>query len=225
MLTCGILEEIETEIGKRLNALENPENETFSEKIWNFGLKDLAIDDQQYLTSILSFASSLDYNHPGLTPKAYLAHPIRVAGMAILLSQKIEQKILGAISLLHNVLEVSSINYEKLESEVGPVVANSIKILTVERDLQEQTEYLNSYYKAIASTSHSLSIVKIVDKLDNLFMLGLNPDVAVRNRYLGEIEEYILPLVNHYLPDLKVYMENLVTYNRENGVIDRIKYL
>lgn len=224
MLTCGILEDIETEIDKRLKALESPENEIFSENIWNVGLNGLDLDEQQYLTNILSFASSLDYHHPGLTSKAYLAHPIRVAGMVILFSQKTEQKILGAISLLHNVLEVSTINYERLESEVGLIVANSVKKLTVERNLQEKTEYLNNYYQAIASTSHSLSIVKIVDKLDNLFMLGLNPDESVRNRYLCEIENYVLPLVDHYLPELSDYIEKLVIYNRENGVIDRIKY-
>jgi len=225
MLTCGILEDIEKEIGKRLYALENPENETFSENIWNVGLKNLDYSEQQYLTNILSFASSLDYNHPGLKPKVYLAHPIRVAGITVLLSQKTEKKILGTISLIHNVLEVSSITYEKLESEVGPLVGNSIKILTVERNLQDKSDYLNHYYKGIASTSHSLAVVKIIDKLDNLFTLGLNTNDEIRNRYLNEIENYVLPLVDYYLPDLTAYMYKLVTYNRENGVIDKKKYL
>ncbi|MFL0162046.1 hypothetical protein [Aquirufa salirivi] len=221
MLTCGFLEEIEIEIGKRLNALENPENERFSENLWNSGLEDLSFDDQQYLKKVLSFASSLDYHHAGLTPKAYLAHPIRVAGMTLLLSQKFEQKTLGAISLLHNALEVSSISHEELKSEVGQVVADSIKILTVERDLQENATYLNNYYGAISSTSHSLSIVKIIDKLDNLFILGLNSDDAVRERYLNEIENYVLPLVSKSLPQLTVYMENLVAYNKKNGKINK----
>jgi (p)ppGpp synthase/HD superfamily hydrolase len=225
MLTCGIFEDIEIEISKRLNALENSENDTFSEKIWNVGLKKLDYNEQQYLINILSFASSLDYHHPGLTTKVYLAHPIRVAGMAILFSQKTEKKIIGAISLLHNVLEVSSITYEKLESEVGPVVGSSIKTLTVERGLQDNTDYLNNYYNAIASTSHSLSIVKIVDKLDNLFLLGLNPDDAVRKRYLNEINNYILPLVKQFLPGLTHYFEKLVEFNEENGLIDKKKYL
>jgi hypothetical protein len=68
-------------------------------------------------------------------------------------------------------------------------------------------------------------VVKIIDKLDNLFILGLNPDEEVRKRYLNEISNYILPLVKQFLPQLANYFENLVLFNQANGMIDKKKYL
>lgn len=225
MLTCGFLEGIEIEISKRLWALENPESEKFSESLWNLGMNEISVDYQEELRKVFYFAESIDYHHVGLSPKAYLAHPIRVAGMTLILSPNSEKKLLGTISLLHNVLEVSSISSKELLEEIGCVVADSIQILTVNRDLQENVDYLNKYYKSILLTPHSLSVVKIIDKLDNLFMLGLNPDKAVRERYLNEINNYVLPLVKQFLPQLANYFENLVLFNQVNGMIDKKKYI
>ena len=225
MLTYGFLEEIEIEISKRLLALENPESENFSESLWERGLNEISIDDQERLRKVFSFASSIEYHHVGLSQKAYLAHPIRVAGMTLFLSPNSKKKLLGTIALLHNIYEVSSVSFNQLIEEIGHDVADSIQILTVNRDLQENIDYLNKYYSSIEKTPHSLSVVKIIDKLDNLFMLGLNPDEAVRQRYLNEINTYVLPLVKKFLPQLGNYFENLVLFNQTNGMIDKKKYL
>ena len=225
MLTYGFLEDIEIEISKRLLALENPESEKFSESLWELGMNEISIDDQEQLRKVFSFAASIEYHHVGLSPKAYLAHPIRVAGMTLFLSPNSEKKLLGTIALLHNVLEVSTVSSKKLTDETEHEVAESIQILTVNRDLQENIDYLNKYYSSIETTPHSLSVVKIIDKLDNLFILGLNPDEAVRQRYLNEITTYVLPLVKKFLPQLANYFENLVLFNQANGMIDKKKYL
>jgi (p)ppGpp synthase/HD superfamily hydrolase len=225
MLTCALLEDIEIEISKRLLALENPQSERYSEYLWELGMNEISVDDQEQLRKVYRFASSIDYRHVGLSPKAYLAHPIRVAGMTLFLSRNSEKKLLGKIALLHNVLEVSTISSKKLTDETEHEVADSIQILTVNRDLQENIDYLYKYYSSIETTPHSLSVVKIIDKLDNLFMLGLNPDDAVRRRYLNEITTYVLPLVKKFLPQLANYFDNLVLFNQINGMIDKKKYL
>ncbi len=225
MLTCDFLESIDKEISKRLYALENPETETFSESLWEKGIKSLSPNTQTYLNKILSFASSIQYHHVGLSSKAYCAHPIRVAGMTLILSHESEKQLLGSVALLHNVLEVSSINVEELRLRTDNITTEYIQKLTVTRDLQEDPAYLNQYYNSIASTSHKLSIVKIIDKLDNLFMLGLNPDSNVKASYLTEIENYVLPLVEDSLPILTEYMKSLVSYNRKNEIIDKSKFL
>jgi (p)ppGpp synthase/HD superfamily hydrolase len=225
MLICGFLEDIKIEISKRLLALENPESERFSEYLWELGMNEISVDNQKQLRKVFSFASSIDYHHVGLSPKAYLAHPTRVAGMTLFLSPNSEKILLGTIALLHNVLEVSSVGSKKLIEETGHEVAESIQILTVDRDLQENIDYLNKYYNSIETTPHSLSVVKIIDKLDNLLMLGLNPNELVRHRYLNEITTYILPLVKKFLPQLSNYFEDLVLFNQTNGMIDKKKYL
>jgi (p)ppGpp synthase/HD superfamily hydrolase len=225
MLTYGFLEDIEIEISKRLLALENPESEKFSESLWERGMNQISIDDQEQLRKVFSFAASIEYQHVGLSPKAYLAHPTRVAGMTLFLSPKSKKKLLGTIALIHNVLEVSTVSINQLIEEVGQDVAESIQILTLNRDLQENIDYLNKYYSSIETTPHSLSVVKIIDKLDNLFMLGLNPDEVVRDRYLNEITTYVLPLVKQFLPELANYFENLILFNQANGMIDKKMYL
>lgn len=225
MLTCGFLEPINKEISKRLLALDNPSTEEFSLGIWNLGLALTTENDKEVLNNVLDFATRIEYHHVGLTPKAYLAHPVRVAGMTLFFSNPREQKILGTVALLHNVLEVSNMNIRDLELKTDSTVAAYIQLLTVQRDLQNDGAYLNHYYNSISSTPHQLALVKIIDKLDNLIMLGLNPDEDIRIKYLNEIENYVLPMVKKNLPELTNYMESLIIYNRQNGLIEKSKYL
>jgi hypothetical protein len=67
----------------------------------------------------------------------------------------------------------------------------------------------------------SARVVKIVDKLDNLFVLGLNPDASVRKKYLAEIEDFVLPMAAATLPRLITYMRDLVQDCRLTGFIER----
>ena len=64
------------------------------------------------------------------------------------------------------------------------------------------------------------SIVKALDKLDNLFVLGLNPDEAIRANYIGEIREYVIPMAERYLPTIKNYFVELADDCEALGYID-----
>ena len=59
------------------------------------------------------------------------------------------------------------------------------------------------------SQSHACRLIKILDKLDNLFLLHLNPNKDVINKYLLEIEKHIMPMVKKDLPVLLTYFEEL----------------
>ncbi len=60
-------------------------------------------------------------------------------------------------------------------------------------------------------------MVKIFDKLDNIFLLGLNRNEDVRVKYLAEIETFVLPMVARDVPELSAYFEQLVTEARQLG--------
>jgi hypothetical protein len=59
-------------------------------------------------------------------------------------------------------------------------------------------------------------VVKILDKLDNLFIIGLNPNEKIRIKYIDEIKEFILPMVKKDIPDIYLYFKKLVqdSYNK-----------
>jgi hypothetical protein len=60
-------------------------------------------------------------------------------------------------------------------------------------------------------------VIKILDKLDNLFVLCLNPSDEVRHQYLADIETFVLPMVASDLPALLPYITALVNDCRAVG--------
>jgi hypothetical protein len=101
----------------------------------------------------------------------------------------------------------------------GSRISNQIDLLTVDRDLQWNMDYKENYYKRLMKSPISARIVKILDKLDNLFLLGLNPDASLREKYLLEVENFILPMAMVSLPNLTIYIRDLVANCRETGFI------
>ena len=91
--------------------------------------------------------------------------------------------------------------------------------MTVDRILQWDKSYKRDYYERIRSASIECRVVKIIDKLDNLFLIGINPDEEVRDKYLLEIEQYILPMAKIDLPDVFTYLKDLIAESRHLGFI------
>jgi len=112
------------------------------------------------------------------------------------------------------------VSLENLSVSFGKCIADQIKILTVDRDVQWDKSYKSGYYNKLMQASHSARVVKIFDKLDNLFLLGLNPDASVREKYLAEIEDFVLPMTEASLPSMTAYMYYLVQDCRATGFIE-----
>jgi (p)ppGpp synthase/HD superfamily hydrolase len=120
------------------------------------------------------------------------------------------------IGLLHNALEVTSIPLEDMKGRFGETVANALVVLTVDRS-RVDAAYKEGYYARLRATSRSAPIVRILDKLDNLFTLCLNPDGVVRSQYLEEVERYIVPMAEIEIPVIVPYLTNLVRDRRRTG--------
>lgn len=167
-----------------------------------------APQERAYLMDVLAFAESLDYQHGRLTKEVYLAHPYRVAALSMDILQPPNVHI-TALALVHNVLEVVDIPDAQLAKSVGDDLVQELKALTVDRS-QSSAEYFAGYYEGLYSSTVPARVVKALDKLDNLFMLCLNPDDDVRASYLEEIDRYIIPIVRDELPYMTDYFEDLV---------------
>ena len=155
---------------------------------------------------ILDICLSIDYNHIGMSSSAYMNHPLRVALLAINEVPAPSFNLL-ATSLLHNIKELSVDTFHNLVGIPDPVL-NAISLLTVDRN-DLTSAYKDHYYSQLA-TIPFVAQVKILDKLDNLFLLCLNPSAKVRADYLCEIENYLYPMISQFLPHLYDYFVELV---------------
>lgn len=214
-----ILDDIEVERRRRLLGLLEPDPHALV--LWDRAMAALPNDvERDRLAHAFLFAKELKYHHVGLTSDIYFSHPLRVAALAMLISSAHDAGI-GVLAVLHNVLEVSDVSVDTLSEAFGSDISKQIETLTVERDLQWDKTYKASYYNQLLQGPLSARVVKIVDKLDNLFVLGLNPDASVRSRYLAEIEEFVLPMTVTSLPAVTAYMRALVEDCHATGFIER----
>jgi (p)ppGpp synthase/HD superfamily hydrolase len=192
----------------RLEGRVKPDPAAFA--LWDRALEMVpGAEDKNLLLKAYAFARDIKYRHEGLASDIYFAHPVRVAALSML-SQDSQDITIGIVGLLHNVFELSDIPASVIQSNFGADVTTQITALTVNREQQWDPAYKKSYYAKINASPVSCRIVKVFDKLDNIFLLGINPDTETREKYLLEIETYILPMVKKDIPDILPYMEELI---------------
>ena len=101
-----------------------------------------------------------------MSSSTYLNHPLRVALLAITEAPTPTFDLI-ATSLLHNIKELSEETFRNLFFLPSSVV-DAINLLTVDRS-NSTLEYKDYYYLSLSSESF-VAQVKILDKLDNLFL-------------------------------------------------------
>jgi len=213
--SCWVLRSIEEEREWRRAFINSPDKSVERE----FAKAILSIESAEARTNIekaVGYAQSMDYYHPGQSKEIYLAHPMRVAILYMYLVRPVDTD--GVITaLLHNVLEVSNVDSNKLACEVGINVAKAVEMLTIDRNQQWEKKYKEGYYAQLEAGPRFVRGVKVLDKLDNLFLLCLNPSDEIRGMYLREIEAWLIPLAERTLPKIVNYLQDLVADNWRIG--------
>jgi (p)ppGpp synthase/HD superfamily hydrolase len=216
------LNDIDTERAYRVIGRHKPDIN--AHKLWNLAMTSINSEqDKLTLSSTLEFAQNIKYEHIGLSSEIYFMHPLRTASYSILCDE-FENVDFGIVALLHNILELSTINPNELNLNFNENITNQIISLTVNRSLQWDPIYKKKYYKKINSQPKSCRVVKIFDKLDNLFVLGLNDNALERQRYLEEIKTFILPMVHKDLPSILSYFKKLIEDTEKKGYYTEIKH-
>jgi len=181
-------------------------------------------DNISLITKGLNFAKEIEYEHPGQTKEIYLAHPFRVSCIYkdIVKPSKLDGILLA---ILHNIYEVTATDNKFCNKYFSKNICDAISILTIDRSLQNNKEYLEIYYKKISESEDFVGQIKALDKLDNLFLLCLNPSESVRLDYIKEIEEFVLPIVKMHMPYLFDYYISVVADVKKTGYfsIDEFK--
>ncbi len=177
---------------------------------WKKNIKSMKIvKNKKQLQSYFNYAKNLKYSHNN--NKVYFSHPLRVANLAFKISKySPSPKNLIILGLFHNILETSNEKISFLEKLLGKNILRQIKTLTVNRNKQWNLQYKTKYYRNISLQNKNTRLIKIIDKLDNLFTIGLNSSKIIRKRYISEIEQHILPMVKKDLPILVKYFDGLI---------------
>jgi (p)ppGpp synthase/HD superfamily hydrolase len=179
------------------------------------------------IDSTLNFAKSLkseDPYHPSM--QAYLSHPMRVASLTMRTLAD-PNPALVKLGLVHNVFEVSGLTETDLiERGYEERLAKGVKLLTIDRKRQYDSEYLREFYDSISSFGDDLALIKCLDKLDNLLAFQLFERTPVINDYIELSETFVIPMANRLSIDLGNYLQEVIDYMRSVGCnpVDKLRY-
>ena len=180
-----------------------------SEKLWINLCNNLSLNEVKEIEDTRRFAENLKYVHPGLDSKEYIIHPIRVGSLGGLFSSSNKVNI-AKIGLLHNVYEVGVVEPITIIEKFGLGIDLALKTLKVDRVRQLNHDYLSSYYKAIEQLQGGIGIIKVVDKIDNLYTINQTASHGTRVNYLIEIEEFVVPLCEKVSPQLSPILLDII---------------
>jgi len=129
----------------------------------------------------------------------YIYHPLNMACHAMAMNL-IDDEIITCC-LLHDVVEDCNIKLEELP--FNDSIKEIIKLLTHDKDIKNNKEALNNYYKLI-SNNKKASLVKCIDRCNNITTMsfGLSRDKMIR--MINETEDYY-PLLLKSIKDINDY--------------------
>ena len=144
----------------------------------------------------------------------------QISTMAILLDYKIIDPVLLKAAVIHDLFEdaatmpgVTEEGIKQIDSD-GPAVYElvmEVTIRTVEGIREPKSEYL---LRIMQRGSQQARVLKLADRISNIFALGFVHDVAFVKRSLRETRDYILPYAEIVNPDMFRELTDLVD-NRE----------
>jgi len=172
-----------------------------AENLWQLLKQGLGKKVSLELDSVRNDVERIQFSHLGLDKSDYFLHVLRVASLAGILNNDFPVSSVK-VGFLHNIYEVTSMETLKTVNQYGSQIEKIIVSLKIERDFQNDQKYLSKYYKNIRNLPENLGIIKILDKLDNLYTLNFAASPLVKVRYLDEVRNYVVPLCNDVAPQL-----------------------
>jgi GTP pyrophosphokinase len=144
----------------------------------------------------------------------------QISTFGILLDYKIVDPVLLKASVIHDLFEdapnmpgVTEDEIKQIDSD-GPAVYKLVMEVTIrvaDGVKEPKSEYL---LRIMQNGSDRAKILKLADRLSNIFSLGFVHDIAFVKRYLQETRDYILPYADEVSPDMFLELSDLVA-NRE----------
>jgi len=194
-------------------------------KKFNMLCADKFVKPQQVeINNSLLFAKSINpANGAHARTKTYINHPVRIATMVLEVMDKPDKDSV-IISLLHNIYEVGGLTESDLRVENNnEEITRAIRLLTIDRNLQRNCEYLENYYNNIKNFSRELMLIRCIDKLDNLLKFELVEEGDTRTSYLDLCSQFIVPMANELDTNLGNYIKEIILYMIKAGCKQELK--
>jgi GTP pyrophosphokinase len=144
----------------------------------------------------------------------------QISTMGILLDYKIIDPVLLKAAVIHDLFEdaptmpgVTEEEIKRIDSD-GPAVYElvmEVTIRVVDGIREPKSEYL---LRIMQHGSSQARVLKLADRISNIFALGFVHDAAFVKRYLRETRDYILPYAEPVNTDMFRELSDLVA-NRE----------
>jgi GTP pyrophosphokinase len=144
----------------------------------------------------------------------------QISTFGILLDYKITDSVLLKASVIHDLFEdapqmpgVSEAEIKRLDSDGTAVydLVMEVTIRTIDGKREPKSEYL---LRVIRDGSPRAKILKLADRISNIYALGFVSKPEFIRRYLQETKDYILPHAEKISPDMFRELSDLVE-NRE----------
>lgn len=140
----------------------------------------------------------------------------QISTLGILLDYKIVDPVLLKAAVIHDLFEdapsmpgVSEAEIAGIDSD-GPAVYQlvmEVTIRTIAGVREPKSQYLE---RILRSGSRRARLLKLADRISNLFALGFVHDVEFVSRYLRETRDHILPYACEVSPDMFRELSDLV---------------
>ncbi|MCR5206238.1 MAG: helix-turn-helix domain-containing protein [Lachnospiraceae bacterium] len=171
-------------------------------------LSDRLFDEKRMYTHVKSYAQALDMfqtlrvlpyireKHEGQFRKGkdkvpYINHPLLLACHAMSLGMKDDNLVSAA--LLHDVCEDCDVPVEELP--VNDETREAVRLLTKNKEVTSSSEAgLKAYYEEI-SKNRIASIVKLLDRCNNISGMAAAFTEKRMAQYIRETEKYIYPMM------------------------------
>jgi GTP pyrophosphokinase len=140
----------------------------------------------------------------------------QISTMGILLDYKYIDPVLLKAAVIHDLFEdaadmpgVSEDAVKKIDAD-GPAVFNLVMEVT-RRNVNGKREPKSDYLERVMKTgSDEAKILKLADRISNIFALGFVHDVKFVKRTLQETKDYILPYAEEVNADMFRELSDLV---------------
>ena len=208
---------IEAEVAAKNASLLSPP-EPAERALVDYVRERLGEDGLTKVRHALDYARSMpsrSSHHPKLA--AYFSHPLRVALFASKMEMLPDPETLQ-IGLIHNVFEICGASEaDVIEAGFSPTVARSIRLLTVDRQRQNDVDYLTAFCAAIEADGDRLALIRCVDKLDNLLGLELFPEGPERSLYIDLAVRFVAPMADRLSAEFGCFFRAVADYIKRVG--------
>jgi hypothetical protein len=144
--------------------------------------------------------------------QSHAAHALRIASYVLSFQLPPNPETLR-ISLLHNVFEVYNASPTVLEHRgVTPREIDAIRRMTIDRARESDPEYLPKFYGAIEAFGPDLSLVRCIDKLDNLLGIQVTDCGPTFRLYVALAKQFVLPMATRLDATLAAFFEEVCNF-------------